>query len=168
MTDIKFIWPGAGGSYPEAPHLFKRNGVYYLMMAEGGTADTHSVTISRSKDPWGPFDPCPHNPILSMRGLMNDIQATGHADFVEDPRGNWWAVFLGIRFADAGVHNLGRETFLAPVAWTQEGWPVVNEGNRILPGHGNRQAAAAPSMAGGTSAGRFRRPQIALLLGLPA
>jgi alpha-N-arabinofuranosidase len=133
LSDIKFIWPGAGGSYPEAPHLFKRNGVYYLMMAEGGTADTHSVTISRSKDPWGPFDPCPHNPILSMRGLMNDIQATGHADFVEDPRGNWWAVFLGIRFADAGVHNLGRETFLAPVAWTQEGWPVVNEGNRILP-----------------------------------
>jgi alpha-N-arabinofuranosidase len=131
LTDIKFIWPGTGGAYPEAPHLFKRDGQYYLMMAEGGTAEGHSVTISRSKDPWGPFEPCPHNPILTTRGLMNDIQATGHADFVEDHRGNWWAVFLGIRFAD-GVHQLGRETFLAPVRWTGEGWPVVNDGNRIL------------------------------------
>ena len=133
LTDIKFLWPGTGGSYPEAPHLFKYNGLYYLMMAEGGTDTGHSETIARAKNPWGPFEPCPHNPILTMRGLMNDIQGTGHVDFVEDHRGNWWAVFLGFRYADGDFHNLGRETFLAPVTWTAEGWPVVNGGSRILP-----------------------------------
>ncbi len=132
LSEVKFIWPGTGFAYPEAPHLFKRNGIYYLMMAEGGTAEGHSVTIARSNDPWGPFEACPHNPILTMRGLMNEIQATGHADFVEDHRGNWWAVFLGIRYAGGTFHNLGRETFLAPMTWTDEGWPIVNDGNRIL------------------------------------
>ena len=132
LSDIKFIWPGTGGAYPEAPHVLKYKGYYYLMMAEGGTADCHSVTISRARNPWGPFESCPRNPILSMRGLMNEVQATGHADFVEDHKGNWWAVFLGIRYAEGGFHNLGRETFLAPVAWTEEGWPIINEGKRIV------------------------------------
>ncbi len=132
LTDITFIWTGTGGAYPEAPHLFKARGWYYLMMAEGGTAECHSVTIARAKSPWGPFEPCPQNPILTTRGLMNEIQATGHADFVEDNRGNWWAVFLGVRYAHGTFHNLGRETFLAPVAWTEEDWPVVNHGDRIL------------------------------------
>jgi xylan 1,4-beta-xylosidase len=63
---------------------------------------------------------------------MNDIQATGHADFFEDHHGQWWVVFLGIRYATHGYHNLGRETFLAPVEWTEDGWPIVNHGQKIL------------------------------------
>ena len=126
-----FIWPGSGGSYPEAPHLFKRGGDYYLSVAEGGTADCHMVTIARSRDPFGPFVPCPHNPVLTHRSLMNTITSTGHADFFEDHQGRWWAVFLGIRYAESGFHNLGRETFLAPVDWTDEGWPVVNGGQKV-------------------------------------
>lgn len=130
-TEIKFIWPGTGGAYPESPHLFKRGDFYYLMMAEGGTADGHMVTISRSLSPWGPFENCPHNPLLTHRSLMNPIQATGHADFIEDHLGNWWAVFLGIRYAPGNFHPMGRETFLAPVEWTPEGWPVIHGGERI-------------------------------------
>ena len=132
LTESKLLWEGTGGAYIEAPHLFKRGEFYYLMVAEGGTEWCHMVTIARSKNPYGPFESCPHNPILTHRSLMNEIQGTGHADLVEDHQGNWWAVFLGIRDAERGFHNLGRETFLAPVEWTEDGWPVVNEGKRVL------------------------------------
>ena len=133
ITETKFIWPGTGGAYPEAPHLFKRGKYYYLAIAEGGTADCHMVSVARSLQPYGPFESCPHNPVLTHRSLMNPIQGTGHADFIEDHWGNWWAVFLGIRYSEFGFHNLGRETFLAPVQWIGDGWPVVNGGNRVLP-----------------------------------
>ncbi len=131
LTEPKFIWSGSGGSYPEAPHLFQRGGYYYLSVAEGGTAECHMATIARSKNPFGPFEACPHNPVLSHRSLMSPIQAAGHADFFEDHVGRWWVVFLGIRYAEFGYHNLGRETFLAPVTWTSDDWPIVNEGERI-------------------------------------
>ena len=126
LSPTCFIWPGTGGSYPEAPHLFKRGKFYYLMMAEGGTAECHMVTISRSRAPYGPFENCPHNPLLTHRSLMSPVQATGHADFVEDQNGNWWAVFLGYRYCEHGFHPLGRETYLAPLTWTADGWPVIN------------------------------------------
>ena len=131
-SDVTFVWPGTGGGYPEAPHLFKRDGYYYLSVAEGGTAECHMVTIARAKHPFGPFESCPHNPVLTHRSLMRTITSTGHADFFEDHRGEWWVVFLGIRYATHGFHNLGRETFLAPVSWTKHGWPVVNDGGNIL------------------------------------
>ena len=128
LTETRFLWPGTGGAYPEAPHLFERGGYYYLVAAEGGTAEGHIVTMARSRDPYGPFESCPRNPVLSHRSLMGDLHATGHADFFEDDRGGWWAVFLGIRYGEHGWHHLGRETFLAPVEWDTDGWPVVNRG----------------------------------------
>ena len=131
LSEIKFIWPGTGGSYPEAPHLFKRGGYYYLSIAEGGTAECHMVSLSRSRQPFGPFESCPHNPVLTHRSLMSPLQATGHADFFEDHQGNWWAVFLAIRPAYSGFYNLGRETCLAPVEWTEEGWPIVHGGEKV-------------------------------------
>ena len=104
------------------------------MISEGGTEYGHMVTIARASSPWGPFEPCPRNPILTHRDtpLSQPIQATGHADLVEDGEGNWWMVFLGIR-PQGGYywHHLGRETFLAPVRWDAQGWPVVNEGKPI-------------------------------------
>ena len=91
------IWKGTGGAYPEAPHLYKINGLYYLIIAEGGTEYGHMVTIARSDSPYGPYENCPHNPILSHRSLSSSIHATGHADLVQAHDGSWWAVFLGIR-----------------------------------------------------------------------
>ena len=130
LCDVRQTWPGTGGSYLEAPHLYKINGVYYLMAAEGGTGRGHMVTMARSSDPWGPFEPCPHNPILSNRALAaGQVQATGHADLVQAHDGSWWLVFLAVRVVLGmfpRTHHLGRETFLAPVEWTDDGWPVVN------------------------------------------
>ncbi|WP_429460680.1 family 43 glycosylhydrolase [Microbacterium sp. ZKA21] len=85
------------------------------------------VEDGRSRSPWGPFEPAPHNPILTHRDRVgHPIQSLGHADFVEAADGRWWAVALGTRHAPlAQHHNIGRETFLLPVRWTDDGWPVV-------------------------------------------
>jgi alpha-N-arabinofuranosidase len=128
---LKEIWKGTGGVWPEGPHLYKIRGKYYLMIAEGGTSYGHMVTVARSDSPWGPFVSNPHNPILTHRALpQNPIQAIGHADLVETPAG-WWMVFLGIRPQGGQFHHLGRETFLAPVTWSDDGWPVVNGNDPI-------------------------------------
>ncbi|MEO8611469.1 MAG: glycoside hydrolase family 43 protein [Chloroflexota bacterium] len=128
LTSDRLIWSGSGGRYPEAPHLYKINGTYYLMIAEGGTEFGHMETIARSDSPWGPFEPCPRNPILTHRNLgAHRIQATGHADLIQAHDGSWWTVFLGFRCPKQyyGYHHLGRETFLAPVDWDNDGWPIV-------------------------------------------
>jgi len=132
LTDPRRIWAGTGGRFPEAPHLYKINGRYYLMIAEGGTEMGHMVTIARSKSPWGPWESCPHNPILTHRSYQSPIQATGHADLIEAHDGSWWLVCLGVRPQghQAGAH-LGRETFLAPVRWDDAGWPQVGQQGRL-------------------------------------
>ncbi|MFZ5891588.1 MAG: glycoside hydrolase family 43 protein [Myxococcota bacterium] len=124
------IWSGTGGVWPEGPHLFKRHGWYYLTIAEGGTGYDHMQTIARARSPFGPFESCPGNPILTHRDRPeHPIQAIGHADFVEDAAGRWWMVFLGVRPATPRHHHLGRETFLARVQWSSDGWPEVNFGD---------------------------------------
>ncbi|WP_123039618.1 glycoside hydrolase family 43 protein [Cohnella candidum] len=134
LSDRKFIWSGTGGKAPEGPHLYKIEGIYYLLIAEGGTEYGHMVTIARSDSPYGPFEICPGNPILTHRSTDSPIQATGHADLVETEDGSWWAVFLGIRpapFMFRGLHHhLGRETFLAPVSWSSDGWPMIGDAGK--------------------------------------
>jgi alpha-N-arabinofuranosidase len=114
----------------EAPHIFKKDGYYYLIAAEGGTAYQHSEVVFRSKSLKGPYVSYEKNPILTQRHLdpnrPDPITTTGHADFVETDKGEWWAVFLGCRpYVDKDYYNNGRETFLAPVKWI-DGWPVIN------------------------------------------
>ncbi len=126
----KELWRGTGGVWPEGPHLYKVHGKYYLMISEGGTSFNHSLTIARSDTPWGPFEPDPENPILTHRTLPeNPLQGLGHGDLVETPDG-WWIVFLGFRPQGGPFQHLGRETFLAPVTWTN-GWPRINDGQPI-------------------------------------
>lgn len=128
--EIKELWRGTGGVWPEGPHLYKVKGKYYLMISEGGTSYDHMLTVARSDSPWGPFEPNPKNPILTHRHLPNDpFQALGHGDLVETPDG-WWVTFLGFRPQGGRYHHIGRETFLAPVTW-EDGWPVVNGGKPI-------------------------------------
>ncbi len=129
--ELKEVWKGTGGPWAEGPHLYKIRGKYYLMISEGGTSYDHRVTIARSDSPWGPFESNSRNPILTHRHLPNDLfQALGHADLVETPDG-WWMVFLGFRPQGGRFHHLGRETFLAPVSWGEDAWPVVNNGQPI-------------------------------------
>lgn len=114
----------------EAPHIYQINDYYYLMCAEGGTGPQHSEVIFRSKDIWGPYEPWEKNPILTQRDLdparANHVTTAGHADMVQMDNGDWWAVFLAVRPYEGNYFNTGRETFLAPVTWTEDGWPVIN------------------------------------------
>lgn len=144
LTKTRLIWRGTGGKCPEGPHLYKRNGIYYLMIAEGGTEYGHMETIARSFSPWGPFESCPRNPILTHRDTNLDrvqFQALGHADIVDTPDGDWWIVFHGIRPTQFMLHHLGRETMIAPLVWDSDGWPLINGGKHITP---EMQAYSAP------------------------
>jgi xylan 1,4-beta-xylosidase len=125
------LWDGAlkKAIWAESPHIYKIQGYYYLMIAEGGTAHDHAVTIARSQSITGPYEPNRRNPILTHRhlGLEYPIVGTGHADLVETQNGEWWLVCLAMRPYGGYFYNLGRETFLASVSW-EDGWPIVNPG----------------------------------------
>jgi xylan 1,4-beta-xylosidase len=125
------LWDGAcGGVHAEAPHLYKIDGLYYLLIAEGGTSHNHAVTIARSETVTGPYLSNPRNPILTHRNLGLDypIVNTGHADMVQTQNGEWWMVALASRPYGGYYRNLGRETFLTPMRW-EDGWPVVSPGS---------------------------------------
>jgi xylan 1,4-beta-xylosidase len=125
LTEPVVIWTGDGGPWTEGPHLYKINGMYYIMSASGGTAKEHREIIGRSSSPYGPFERLPH-PILTHRGTDSPIQYLGHADLIEDRNGDWWAVFLGVRLVESKYTVLGRETFFTPVKWNEDGWPMID------------------------------------------
>lgn len=120
----------------EGPHIIQKFGWYYLYAAEGGTSVNHSQVVLRSKDVWGPYVPYEKNPILTQRDLPEDrpdpITSAGHADLVEGPNGQWYAVFLAVRPYEGDYYNTGRETFLAPVTWKDE-WPIINPNDKLIP-----------------------------------
>jgi xylan 1,4-beta-xylosidase len=126
------LWDGAvkGAVWAEAPHIYKIQGWYYLLIAEGGTAHHHAVSVARSKSITGPYETNRGNPILTHRhfGLDYPIVGTGHGDLVETQSGEWWMVLLAMRPYGGYFYNLGRETFLAPVRW-EDGWPIVSPGD---------------------------------------
>ena len=133
----KGVDPSQKPIWIEGPHLYKINGKYYLMCAEGGTSDMHSEVIFRSDSPMEGFKPWSKNPILTQRHLPasrpEPVTCTGHADLIQTPEGDWWGVFLGCRPLPGGFENLGRETFLMPVRWSEDGFPVFLEGEETVP-----------------------------------
>ena len=121
----------------EGPHLFRVGKFYYLMCAEGGTGSMHSEVIFRAKNPMGPWEEFSGNPILTQRSGLDParediVTSTGHADLVQAPRGDWWAVFLGCRPYEDDFYNTGRDTYLLPVTW-KDGWPTILEKGKVLP-----------------------------------
>lgn len=128
------VWNGAMKNiiWPEGPHLYKKDGYYYIMHAEGGTGPHHAVTVCRSRNIRGPYENNFRNPVLTHRHLGKDypVQYVGHADMIETPAGEWFMVMLAVRPLD-GYTTMGRETFLARVDW-EDGWPVVNAGTGTL------------------------------------
>lgn len=115
----------------EAPHIYKKDGKYYLMCAEGGTGDWHSEVIFKSDSPKGPYIPAPSNPILTQRYFPKDhknmVDWAGHADLVQGPDDKYYGVFLAIRPNEENRVNTGRETFILPVDWSGE-YPVFENG----------------------------------------
>ncbi len=136
------IWDGvtSRNKWLEAPHIYKKDGYYYLMVAEGGTFVNHSVMMARCETIDGTYEICPRNPILTHRHLtpLREISVTGHADLVETQNGEWWMVLLAVRPYDSDSdiaasnrcgnfhYNLGRETFLIPVFWADDGWLMID------------------------------------------
>lgn len=130
------VKPETNPIWIEGPHIYKRDGWYYLSAAEGGTGPQHSQVVLRSRDVWGPYVPNPDNPILTQRGLPAGrplpVTNAGHADLVEGPDGSWWAVFLASRNYQQRHYNTGRETWLLPVDW-KDGWPRILPHGQVIP-----------------------------------
>jgi len=117
------LWRGScNGAWVEGPHIYKENGLYYLLTAEGGTGFNHAVMIAASENLTGPYRPNPQNPILTSRHLSHDywVHSVGHADLVELPDGRWYMFALGVRGEEKRGSNMGRESFLVPVQWENE------------------------------------------------
>src|SRR6478752_7604671 len=155
------IWNGALRNvvWAEGPHLYKVDGTYYLLAAEGGTEFHHAVSVARADTVTGPYVGSKGNPVLTHRhfGIGSDVVGVGHADLVQAADGSWWAVLLGMRPYGGYHYNLGRETFLVPVVW-EDGWPVFAPGaGQVTPevevpfaGH------PAPGVAQGRASGTVR------------
>ena len=133
----KGVDPSQNPVWIEGPHLYKIDGKYFLMCAEDGTEERHSEVIFRSDSPMGEYKPWDRNPILTQRHLSANrrdaVTCTGHADIIRTPEGEWWGVFLGCRPTSKGFENLGRETFLMPVRWSEDGFPYFLEGDETVP-----------------------------------
>ena len=125
LTASRAVWNGAGGRYLESPHLYRINGSYYIMAAEGGTEYGHMIVYGRGDSLWGPFENYPHNPVLTNRNLGGYvIQGVGHGDLVQSVSGEWFVVHLGFRQTDQWMpyHHLGREVYMTPVHFGADGW----------------------------------------------
>jgi xylan 1,4-beta-xylosidase len=126
ISDPITIWEGTGQNSPEGPHIFKKDGYYYALLAEGGTEYNHCVTAGRAKSLYGPYENCPYNPILKQKDPEAKLQRAGHSKLVQTQKGDWWAVYLCGRPKGGRFCTLGRETALDPVQWTEDGWFIIN------------------------------------------
>lgn len=155
-----------GGTHPpehpfwiEGPHLVRKDGYFYLIAAQGGTNEHHSEVVFRSSALRGPYVAGP-KPILSQfgqdAGRADPVANAGHADFVETPKGDWWAVFLAARPYPGGDLNVttGRDTFLLPVTW-HDGWPMIVPEGAPVPLTGRRPDLAEAPVKGWPTAGDY-------------
>ena len=136
MGPVINLWNGTGGVWPEGPHIYKKDGWYYLLIAEGGTAEDHAVMMARAKNITGPYTPSPHNPHLTNRGTNEFFQTVGHADLFQDLNGKWWGTALATRWGppNSSIYPMGRETVLFPVTWNTGEWPVMQPVRGVMSG----------------------------------
>src|SRR6476659_264186 len=129
------IFAGTSIGFTEAPHLYKRNGWYYLITAEGGTFWGHAVTMARSRTITGPYELHPDTYVLTSRHRPDaPLQKAGHADLVETQSGETWIAYLcGRPLRNRGKCTLGRETAIQPMVWGDDDWLHTTDGERIPP-----------------------------------
>lgn len=131
LSETTLLYYGSNKRAPEGPHLLKKDGWYYLFLAEGGTGMGHRETVARSRTLHGVYEPCPYNPIIRQWDEHALIQRCGHAKPVSTPDGRWYFVYLCGRSLDGQWTMLGRETALDPFTWTADGWPLLNQGKGV-------------------------------------
>ena len=139
---------------PEGPRLMKRNGWYYVLLAEGGTEHNHAESVFRSRSPFGPYEMNPRNPVLTHRMLArsSEFNSIGHADLFDTPDDRWFCSALGVRpYMNPFLRNIGRETFIAPVTW-EDDWPV------FAPDTGKVERCYDSGIASNTTAGNTDYP----------
>jgi len=139
-SETTLLYYGSNKRAPEGPHLIKKDGWYYLFLAEGGTGMGHRETVARSRSLMGPYQPSPYGDLLRQHDANALIQRCGHAKPFCTPDGRWYLVYLCGRALDGQWTMMGRETALDPIAWTADGWPVLIGGpstlqKRPLPAH---------------------------------
>ncbi len=120
-------WAGTGERCSEGPHIFKKDGWYYAVVAEGGTGYGHGINVGRSRNLYGPYESSPYNPVLRQTDPDAPIQRSGHGCLVETQNGDWWCMYLCGRANNGHYTTLGRETALDPVHWTEDGWFIIND-----------------------------------------
>lgn len=128
------IFKGSDRGFVEGPHLYKINGYYYLITAEGGTEYNHAMTVARSKNIKGPYELHPNTHLVSSKGALNAyLKKAGHGSICKAPDGRWWTAFLCGRPIDESMRcPLGRETAIAEVIWEND-WPYLKEGGIVPP-----------------------------------
>jgi beta-xylosidase len=125
LSEEVLLWEGITKVFPEGPHMYKKDGWYYILIAEGGCfADHHSI-MARSQSIWGPFEPNPANPVLPKADLNGYIQYTSHGDLFQHPSGQWYFVCLGVRKSN-GRFVMGRESVLTTATWPCGEYPIIH------------------------------------------
>ncbi|MFE2489435.1 glycoside hydrolase family 43 protein [Streptomyces mirabilis] len=127
LDEPRTISAGTAAGVAEGPHLYRRDGWYYLVHAEGGTGYEHGAAVARSRNLFGPYEPDPTGPLLTSRHDPSlELQKAGHCSLVETPAGEWYTAHIVARpYTERGRCVLGRETALQPVAWSEDGWPRI-------------------------------------------
>ena len=125
VGEVRNIYPGTEIGLSEGPHLYKRDGWYYLLLAEGGTSWGHACSFARARQITGPYKADPNGPVVTSAGdPTNPIKRAGHGDWVETPEGDCYLVHLcGRPLPFRGRCVLGRETAIQKLAWSEDGWP---------------------------------------------
>jgi xylan 1,4-beta-xylosidase len=145
---------------PEGPKLFRRGAWFYLVTAVGGTAGaptSHMVTVARSTSIHGPWEHCPHNPIVHTQSADEPWWSRGHATVLEGPAGDWWMVYHGY---ENGFRTLGRQALLEPIEWTSDGWFRAKGGTLSAPlrkPKGGVAGAAGVALSDDFTTNRFGR-----------
>jgi len=134
IGQVQHIFEGSVLGITEGPHLYKKDGYYYLVTAEGGTEYDHAISLARAKSITGPYEIDPNNPLLTAsKNPKVYFQRTGHGDLVQDKNGNWYVVCLASRPLE-GIRRctLGRETVIEELIWEEGGWPRLKNGTKLI------------------------------------
>lgn len=128
VGEPKTVWAGTGARCPEGPHILKKDGYYYAILAEGGTGYGHRISVARSTELFGTYEESPYNPVMTQTDENALIQRCGHGKLVQSTDGTWWCYYLCGRKNGGKFTTCGRESALDPVTFTEDGWFKINDG----------------------------------------